>query len=104
VLPSVSEGLPLSLIEGMQRKVIRVGSNIPGVNEVIIDGETGFLFPSEDADSLARVLTHVLEMGNEDKKQIIDRAYADFEARFTLDKMISNYIQLYNEMLRSNRT
>lgn len=42
VLPSVSEGLPLSLVEGMREKVIRVGSNIPGINEVIADGETGF--------------------------------------------------------------
>ncbi len=99
VLPSVSEGLGLSLIEGMREKVIRVGSNIPGINEVIADGETGFLFPSGDADSLARVLIHVLEMDDAEKKRIIDKAYADFEARFTLDKMISCHLDLYNEML-----
>jgi len=99
VLPSVSEGLPLSLVEGMREKVIRVGSNIPGINEVIADGETGFLFPSGDADSLARVLIHVLEMDDAEKKRIIDKAYADFKARFTLDKMISCHLDLYNEML-----
>jgi len=99
VLPSVSEGLGLSLIEGMREKVIRVGSNIPGINEVIADGETGFLFQSGDADSLARVLIHVLEMDDAEKKRIIDKAYADFKARFTLDKMISCHLDLYNEML-----
>ena len=91
--------MPLSLVEGMREKVIRVGSNIPGINEVIADGETGFLFPSGDADSLARVLIHVLEMDDAEKKRIIDKAYADFKARFTLDKMISCHLDLYNEML-----
>jgi len=98
VLPSVSEGLPLSLVEGMREKVIRVGSNIPGINEVIADGETGFLFPSGDADSLARVLIHVLEMDDAEKKRIIDKAYADFKARFTLDAMIIKYLDIYNKL------
>ncbi|AOQ23408.1 N-acetyl-alpha-D-glucosaminyl L-malate synthase [Moorella thermoacetica] len=100
VLPSVSEGLPLSLIEGMRERVLRVGSAIPGIKELITDGETGFLFSSGDADHLARLLSHVLMMDAYEKRRITERAYADFQARFTVDRMVKHYLNTYVEVLQ----
>jgi len=55
-LPSFSEGLPVSLLEAMASGVPAIGSNVAGITEVITQGETGILFPSDDDEQLAAQL------------------------------------------------
>lgn len=44
VLTSRSEGIPLVLMEAMARRKIVLAPRITGIPELVIDGETGFLF------------------------------------------------------------
>lgn len=60
VLPSLYEGMPLSLIEAMAARVPVVGTDIPGNNELIDHGETGLLTPLHDPDSLAGAIRRAL--------------------------------------------
>jgi glycosyltransferase involved in cell wall biosynthesis len=60
-LPSFSEGLPLSVLEAMARRVPVVGSDVRGIREVVLQGETGMLFPSNDDGALAQVLQALME-------------------------------------------
>ncbi|NLE83213.1 MAG: glycosyltransferase family 4 protein [Chloroflexi bacterium] len=53
VLPSLVEGLPTVIIESMARGVPVVASEIPGNNELIDDGQTGWLFKSASPEDLA---------------------------------------------------
>ena len=48
VLPSTHEGLPLSLLEAQAARVPVVGSTIPGILEVVQDGQNGFVVPADD--------------------------------------------------------
>ncbi len=53
-LPSAFEGCPNALLEAQSYGVPAVGfASCPGVNDVIIDGENGFLAPEMTAESLA---------------------------------------------------
>lgn len=57
VLPSYMEGLPTVCLEALAAEVPVVASNVGGIPEVVIDGETGYLFPPGNADLCAdRVL------------------------------------------------
>ncbi len=56
VLPSLSEGMPLSLLEAMAAGTPVVASNIPGINEVIDDQRTGLLVAPQDPDALANAI------------------------------------------------
>jgi colanic acid/amylovoran biosynthesis glycosyltransferase len=56
VLTSRSEGIPLVLMEAMVRRKPVVAPNITGIPELVIDGETGFLYPAASLqDFMARI-------------------------------------------------
>lgn len=60
IIPSLSEGFGLVVLEGMVSGKIVIASDILVMKELIKDGETGLLFKSENANSLADILLNVL--------------------------------------------
>ena len=60
VLSTHYEGMPLALLEGMAAGCAVVGSAVPGVREVLHDGEDGLLVPESDPEALADALERLL--------------------------------------------
>lgn len=56
VLASYQEAFGLVLVEAMRCGTAVIGSNVGGVPEIIKDGETGLLFETRNADSLAEAI------------------------------------------------
>ena len=81
VLTSPSEGLPRVILEAMLLEKPVVASNVTGSKEVVVHGETGYLYDYSDIDSLAALLADVLR--NSEKRHAFGiagrrRASADF--------------------------
>ena len=55
-LPSYREGMPRTIIEAMVMAKPVVATNIRGVREEVVDGETGLLVPSRDANALTNAI------------------------------------------------
>ncbi len=98
VLPSKSEGLGISAIEAFRAQVPVVLSNIPPFQELVTDQKTGFLFESENAASLLKVLEMVIDLPAEQRKHLTHQAYQLFLSTFTTDAMIKNYMAVYNKL------
>lgn len=52
ILPSYTEGLPISILEAMSYKIPVISTPVGGIPEIITDGENGFLFTPGDKDAL----------------------------------------------------
>jgi glycosyltransferase involved in cell wall biosynthesis len=59
ILPSSSEGHPKALIEAMACGAAVIGTDVPGIREIIIHGKTGWLSPV-DIDSLKIAINSLL--------------------------------------------
>jgi glycosyltransferase involved in cell wall biosynthesis len=60
VLSSISEGLPLTILEAMAAGLPCVASAVGAVPEAIVENETGRLFPAKDSARLATALSDLL--------------------------------------------
>lgn len=59
VLPSLSEGFSISVLEAMAAKLPVVVSDIPSMHEMVTHGKSGFLTPPDDAASLAKAILDI---------------------------------------------
>jgi glycosyltransferase involved in cell wall biosynthesis len=80
VLPSISEGIPVTIMEAMAMELPVVATDISGIPEIVMDGKTGFLIPKEDPQALADRLEHLMadeelrrSMGREGRRLIVER-------------------------------
>jgi len=95
VLPSLFEGMPLSILEAMGAELPVIATAVDGTPEVVVEGETGLLVPPADPPALAEAVNRLLgdpelaaRMGQ------AGRARADgFSEQALLDRVGSVYRQ-----------
>jgi sugar transferase (PEP-CTERM/EpsH1 system associated) len=94
VLPSLTEGISLTLLEAMASGLPVVATHVGGNPEVVIPGVTGLLVPVRDPDAMARAMlelwrdpTMATSYGLEGRQRV--------ELEFGIQRMIHQYELLY---------
>lgn len=95
VLPTLSEGMPIVVLEAFREKLPVIASDLPELREIIYNGVNGYLFVPGQVTDLAATIDHVLGMGKSAQQKIVGRATSLFAERFTLDRMYANYRRVY---------
>ncbi len=97
VLPSLSEGLSMALLEAMAAGKPVVATRVGGNPELVEDSRTGFLVPSEDPSALAEGMLRALrgraqgcDMGSEGKRLVSER--------FSFAGMVEAYQRYYDRV------
>jgi glycosyltransferase involved in cell wall biosynthesis len=99
ILPSLSEGMPLALLEAMAAGLPAVATRVGGVTEVLEDRKTGLLVPPADSGALADTIMTLL--GNPRlAKELGQAARQTAATRFSLAGMIRAYEGVYSELIR----
>jgi len=98
VLSSRVEGNPLSVMEAMAAGLPVVSTAVGGVPELVREGETGLLVPSEDAGALARAV-QVLVDDPVRRQAMGAAARRDAVSRFDIRHTVRGYEQLYERLL-----
>lgn len=98
VLPSLSEGLSMAILEAMSAGKPVVATDVGGNPELVHDGETGFLVPPHNSQALASKLITVLT-DNTLAAQFSARGKLRADGAFSLATMVQRYEALYETCL-----
>jgi glycosyltransferase involved in cell wall biosynthesis len=101
VLPSLSEGIPLAMLEAMSTGVPVVATSVGGIPEVIQDKVNGLLVPLQDPVALAEGILETLNNSNETAKRVVE-AKNTIINEFNQGKWIERVENIYLEMKGSS--
>lgn len=97
VLSSISEGMPLSLLEAMAASKAIVATNIGGIPEAIESEVSGLLVSSRSSIELSHAIKRFLD--NQDlRKRLGSKAKEHFNDKYSIDSMLSTYQSYYRSI------
>lgn len=102
VLPSLREGTPNALLEAMALAKPVVVSRVGGMPEIVQDGETGFLVPPQDPDSVAKAVLTLLRDPNR-AAAMGERARQVVEQDFNVQRLAREIAAVYHQVLAKAR-
>ncbi len=93
VVPSLSEGLPVVIMEAMAYRRPVIAPYLAGIPELVTDGQTGWLYPTSDVAALATAIHACLDtpsvalaaMGEAARQRVLAAHDVDVEARQLVD-------------------
>lgn len=94
---SLYEGLPISIIEAMSIGLPTIASNVIGNCDAVVHGETGYLYELGDVDMAISYLKKLLN-SNKLREKFGKNSHNIQRNIFSLEKMINEYIDLYNKV------
>jgi glycosyltransferase involved in cell wall biosynthesis len=102
VLPSLREGLSISLLEAMAAGKAVVATDIGSNLEVVRNGEAARVVRAGSADELAAA---IVSLAGDDaaRGQLGRKALAIFQAHYREDIMLGRYLALYAELMDAKR-
>ena len=95
-----TEGLGVVLIEAMELGLPIVASNVGGIPDVVMDGESGILVPEKDPQALANAFKR-LESEPGLVKQLLEGSRKRIRECFTWDGIIERQIAEYKKVVRN---
>lgn len=96
------EAFGRAAIEGQAMGKIVLASDIGGSLENVVDGVSGRLFRSNDAQALAEAIDWALDLPAEEKRKISAAAIKNVRDNFTKQQMCDKTIAVYKELLKMN--
>ena len=97
VLPSASESFGLAALEAMMMRVPVISTNVGGLPEVNIDGESGYLFDLGDVEGMAQ--KSIALLNDEQKLESMKDNALTLAKRFDIEKVVNQYIAVYKVAL-----
>ncbi|BCJ87757.1 glycosyltransferase [Effusibacillus dendaii] len=98
VLPSVSEGLSIALLEAMMSGVPVIATAVGGNPEVVAEGEDGMLVPSQDADALCSAIQSALSTPEQMKRMGQTGQQKVFQY-YSLQRLVQETEEIYKKMM-----
>lgn len=93
ILPSLWEGLPITLLEAMYMKKICIVSNVVGNRDVIENEINGFI--ANDLNDYINIINNIID-NKYDLEKITNNAHIEIIENYDIKKMCGEYMKLYD--------
>ena len=97
-LPSIWEGLPVTLLEALSVGCIPICSPVGGIKDVIKDNENGILSKSSSEQDYYDAICRFLALKEEKVVQLKRKALSTFD-NYDIVKTAAHYLQLYTKVI-----
>lgn len=102
ILPSLSEGLPLTILESFREGKPVIVSNIEVCSEIVEDGKNGFVFDVNDSIDLVRVIKKAVNIKYSSEYELIStKCRVDFNHKYRMEEMYKKYMSEYEALENS---
>ncbi|MBI4398590.1 MAG: glycosyltransferase family 4 protein [Candidatus Omnitrophica bacterium] len=102
VLPSYTEGLPITILEAMALKKAVIATRVGGVPEIVVDQETGLCIKPGDISGLEEAMAYLLT--HEEKAgEMGRRGHERIQRYFLEEKMLNEVLALYDQIINKTR-
>jgi glycosyltransferase involved in cell wall biosynthesis len=99
ILNSLWEGLPGVVMEAMASELPVVATNVGGTSELVDDGKTGYLVQPAEPGEIKDALANLMGLSEEERRIMGKAGREKVKKQFYVEKMVSEYEQLYYEAL-----
>jgi glycosyltransferase involved in cell wall biosynthesis len=99
-LSSLSEGMPITVLEAMAARLPVVATAVGALPELVEEGATGFLVPVGDSETMAERFSRLSD-DRQMAREFGEAARRKVEREFTLKRMLQQYAELYFSALKS---
>jgi len=89
IISSDFEGTPISMLEAMYNKLVIIGSNAVGINNIIKESDGGFLFDNSNPRELKKIIIDVIINDQSEKR---NNAYNFFNNNFKYTNLINDFL------------
>ena len=100
-LPSVYEGMPLSVLEAWAAGKPVVATDVIGIRDLVTNGVNGLLVPADDRNGLAGALDELLDNRPQQKK-LAENSRRLVTEQYSLRAMVAKYAGLYEKVMGSS--
>jgi len=102
ILPSHHEGMPISLIEAMAAGLPIIATNVGGIPDMVLDGNTGYLVDSKHPVKLANALGSLIKNPRQaNQLGLTGRKRAEQE--FNMEHVAEQVFNFYNVVFQQDR-
>ena len=104
ISPSLSEGLPISLLEAFAAGVPAIATEIPGNKDILRNSDFGILSDPGSPKSLAQGIRKMLSLSERERNVIAQNAFNRVKDNFSVATMADETFRLYRQVLNKART
>ena len=97
-LTSLNEGTPVSIIESQAANVPVVSTIVGGIRDVVVEGKTALLSPTQNVDAFSENLLMLVE-NDEMRKQMSEDGWIFVRDKFHYTRLVNDMKNLYDELL-----
>lgn len=101
-LSSNNEGTPVSLIEAQAANIPVVTTDVGGVKDIVLDGETGFIIPKNNPTRYAEKVLLLVE-DEKKRKKMSQNGWTFVQEKFHYTTLVKNVEDYYHELLNAKQ-